>query len=90
VSEQTRYHHISSGIVTARPEWLEAVKAQLATMHGIEVHASDRNRIIIVIEGSSAGEVGDCLAAISVMDGVVAASLVFEHIEREEAARHVL
>ena len=70
------------------PGKLDAVRAQLGTMPDVEIHGGDRNRIIVVIEGSSAGEVGDRLAAISVMDGVVAASLVFEHIEREEVANH--
>ncbi len=86
--EQPRCHHISSAVVSALPGKLEAVRAQLATMPDVEIHGCERNRIIVVIEGSSAGEVGDRLAAISVMEGVVAANLVFEHIEREEVASH--
>jgi nitrate reductase NapD len=88
VPERPRYHHVSSAIVSALPGKLEAVRAQLETMPDLEIHGCERNRIIVVIEGGSAGEVGDRLAAISVMEGVVAANLVFEHIEREEVASH--
>jgi nitrate reductase NapD len=88
VPERTRYHHVSSAIVSALPGKLEAVQAQLAAMPDVEIHGCERNRIIVVIEGTSAGEVGDRLAAISVMEGVVTANLVFEHIEREEVASH--
>jgi nitrate reductase NapD len=84
VPERTRYHHVSSAVISALPGKLEAVRAQLASMPNLEIHGCERNRIIVVIEGSSAGQVGDSLAAISVMEGVIAANLVFEHIEREE------
>lgn len=86
--ERTRYHHVSSVIVSALPGKLDSVRAQLAAMPDVEIHACERNRIIVVIEGNSAGNVGDRLAAISVMEGVVAANLVFEHIEREEVGNH--
>ena len=86
--ERPRYHHVSSAIVSALPGKLDAVWARLATMPDVEIYGCERNRIIVVLEGSSAGEVGNRLAAISVMDGVVTANLVFEHIEREEVASH--
>jgi periplasmic nitrate reductase NapD len=86
--ETQSFHHISSAVVSALPSQVDAVKAQLATMPQVEIHASERNRIVVVIEGKSAGEVGDRLAAIALMEGVVAANLVFEHIEKEEAASH--
>jgi nitrate reductase NapD len=88
VPERTRFHHVSSAIVSALPGKLDAVRAHLATMSDVEIHACEHNRIIVVIEGSRASQVGDRLAAISVMEGVVAANLVFEHIEREEIANH--
>ena len=34
-----------------------------------------------MIEGSSGGELGDLLTAIGNLDGVIAANMVFEHVE---------
>ena len=36
---------------------------------------------MIVLEGSSTGVIGDRLAAISLIDGVLSANMVFEQIE---------
>lgn len=77
-------YHISSAVVVARPAMQDAVVAVLRGMQNVEVHAWERGRIVIVIEGRSAGELGDRLTEISQLDGVVAANMVFEHIETEE------
>ena len=50
-------------------------------MNGPEVRASENGRIVIVIEGSSGGELGGVLTAIGNLDGVIAANMVFEHVE---------
>jgi len=76
-------HHISSAVVLARPERREEVAARLAKLADVEVHVSETSRIVITIEGASSGELGETLAAISVMDGVLAANMVFEHSEEE-------
>jgi len=78
-------HHISSAVVLALPARLEEVGGRLATMPGVEVHASEGSRIVITIEGTSSGALGETLTAISVMDGVLAANMVFEHAEEEKA-----
>jgi nitrate reductase NapD len=74
-------HHISSAVVLALPARREEVARQLAAMPGVEVHAGDGSRIVITIEGPTSGMLGETLAAISVMDGVLAANMVFEHVE---------
>ena len=38
----------------------------------------------VTIEGYSTGELGDRLTEIGLMDGVLAANMVFEHAEEEE------
>lgn len=78
-------HHISSAVVLALPERREQVSAHLVTMPGVEVHASEGSRIVITIEGPSSGKLGETLTTISVMDGVLAANMVFEHAEGREA-----
>jgi nitrate reductase NapD len=78
-------HHISSAVVLVLPERREEVSRQLARMRGVEVHAGEGSRIVITIEGPTSGKLGETLTTISVMDGVLAANMVFEHAEDQEA-----
>lgn len=78
-------HHISSAIVVTRPELAERLCADLAGIEGVEVHAHDGGKIVVVIEGPHAGALGETLIGISAMDGVLAAHMVFEQaLDMEE------
>lgn len=79
-----RYHHISSAVVTVLPGRMEDVLSAIAGMDGPEIRAHDGNRIVVIIEGASAGELGGLLTTIGALAGVVAANMVFEHIEELE------
>lgn len=81
-------HYISSAVVLTRPAAMDGVAALIAGMDGVEVHAAVGGKIVVVIEGASSGMLGDRLAQISVLDGVMAANMVFEHMETEEATGH--
>lgn len=78
-------HHISSAVVLAHPERRAELSRRLAGMRGVEVHASEGSRVVITIEGPTSGMLGETLTAISAMDGVLAANMVFEHAEDLEA-----
>lgn len=78
-------HHISSAVVLALPERRAEVSARLAKMTGVEVHVGEGARIVITIEGPTSGMLGEALTTISLMDGVLAANMVFEHAEGQEA-----
>lgn len=78
-------YHISSAVIMVLPAMQEAVLAQLDDMANVEVHAHQGNKIVVVIEGTSTGILGNCLSEISTLDGVIAANMVFEHVETEEA-----
>ena len=80
---ETRRHHISSAVIAARPGHLDAVLEALAGFDNVEVHGADKGKIVVVIEGPSTGVLGDALMRISVLDGVIAANMVFEHVELE-------
>ncbi|MGO4839852.1 chaperone NapD [Rhizobiaceae sp. 2RAB30] len=43
--------------------------------------------MVVVMEGGSAGELGAQLTALGALDGVVAANMVFEHIEEMEGSQ---
>lgn len=78
-------HHISSAVVITRPELVETVKQRLESIDGVEVHGSAQGKIVVVIEGPTAGHLGEILIRISAMDDVIAAHMVFEQaiVEQE-------
>lgn len=78
-------HHISSAVVVAFPERRHELSKRLAEIAGVEVHAGEGSRIVVTIEGSSSGMLGETLVRISAMDGVISANMVFEHIDEGEA-----
>ena len=78
-----RQHHISSAVIVTKPGGIADVLAVLAGFDNVEVHGADKGKIVIVIEGPSTGVLGDTLMRISVLDGVIAANMVFEHVEME-------
>jgi nitrate reductase NapD len=81
---ERRQHHISSAVIAVKPEHADSVHAVLAGLANVEVHGADKGKIVIVIEGPSTGVLGDTLMRISTLDGVIAANMVFEHVELEE------
>lgn len=81
---ERRLHVISSAVIMVRPGAEQAVVASLAALPETEVVAAERNKIVVVLEGAGRGEVGSRLAAISLMQGVLTANMVFEHVEEEE------
>ena len=80
---ERRQHHISSAVIATRPGAADGVLATLGDFGNVEVHGADRGKIVIVIEGPSTGVLGDTLMRISLLDGVIAANMVFEHVEIE-------
>lgn len=85
--EERRYHHISSAIVAVMPSRIAEVVEAIARMGGPEIRACENGRIVVVIEGSSGGELAELLTAIGNLDGVIAANMVFEHIEELRGRR---
>ena len=77
-------YHISSAVVATMPDSTEAVIAALQGMENVEIHGQGGGKIVVVIEGGSTGALGECLSRISLLDGVISANMVFEHVEMEE------
>lgn len=84
MSRKTGRYHVSSAVVTVLPLRLEAVLAALAALENVEVHGEGNGKIVIVIDGTSTGMLGDTLTHISTLDGVMAANMVFEHVDIQE------
>ncbi|QRM57139.1 chaperone NapD [Sinorhizobium sp. BG8] len=81
---EARRHHISSAVIATKPDRFADVLAVLDRFDNVEVHAADKGKIVVVIEGSSTGALGDTLMRLSILDGVIAANMVFEHVDMEE------
>ena len=71
--------HIASAVVKTRPTDQEAVSATIA-----DVHAVDHGGIIVVLEARQHRDLATTLDHIAGLDGVLSATLVFEHAEPEE------
>jgi periplasmic nitrate reductase NapD len=79
--------HISSALVLAFPDQRPAIIERISEMPHTEVHGIENGKIIVVLEGASVGEIGERLTTISLMDGVLAANLVFEQLCEPDSER---
>ena len=81
--------HIASAIISVLPARQDAVARQVSVIPGVEVRQQAPSKIIIVLEGTDSGEIGSKLIEIAGMEGVLAANLVFEHVEpAQEPGEH--
>ena len=81
---ERRLHVISSAVVLARPSRTAGIAAALAQLPGTELHAAEGSRMVVLIEGPSRRAVGDVLTRIALIDGVLAANMVFEQTDEDE------
>lgn len=81
--------HIASLLVHVRPGRLGAVRAALSGTEGVEIHAEQDGKLVVVVEGPHEGWIADRMTEMQLMDGVLSAVLVFHHAEAaDEAAPH--
>ena len=74
--------HLASILVHARPEILPDLEAALTRLPGVESHGSNSaGKLILTVETRSDAELMERITRIETADGVVAASLVFHHVE---------
>lgn len=74
--------NISGVIVRARPENLAAVRARLAAIAGVEVHAAtDDGRLIVTVEEADDRLLADAVLGLNNVPGVLAASMVYHQYD---------
>jgi periplasmic nitrate reductase NapD len=74
--------HISSLVVHTRPERVPAIMAGIGAINGAEVHGGqDTGKLIVTLETDTESQVVERINAIQLLDGVLAATLVFHHFE---------
>lgn len=78
---------IASILVQARPEALDEVEASIEAIGGAEIHNRDqRGKLVVVVEGGGQDPVGSALTRISLLPGVISATLVFHATDVDEDA----
>jgi nitrate reductase NapD len=77
-ADDGRVTYVSSVVVSTLPQRLKHVSAQLALIMGVEVVAIHNHKFVLLLEASGRDAIGALLAQISLLDGVLSASLVFE------------
>ncbi|MDR7036009.1 nitrate reductase NapD [Methylobacterium sp. BE186] len=75
--------HVSGLVVHVRPERAAGARAALECMPGVEIHAEAAGKLIVTLETDSDAEIVTSLNAISLLDGVMSAALVFHHFEAD-------
>lgn len=76
--------NISSVIVIPHPEQVETVVGELGRISGVEIAAvSPEGKIIVTLEAEGDRETVQIYEAISVMDGVMSAAMVYHQKEDE-------
>jgi nitrate reductase NapD len=72
--------NISSVIVRARPDKLAGVRHGITTIPGVEIHAdSGDGRIVVTVEDGDNHSVPESIVKLHNLDGVIAASLVYQY-----------
>ena len=74
--------HISSLVVHSHPDRVQAILKTLRTIEGAEVHGgADTGKLIVTLETDTESQVVERINAIQLLEGVLAATLVFHHFE---------
>jgi periplasmic nitrate reductase NapD len=78
-SERHGTTEIASILVQARPERLEAAARAIEALPGAQIYSRDpKGKLVVVLEASDVGSIGESLNVISLMPDVVTAALVFQ------------
>ena len=73
--------HIASLVVLARPELLEAVKANLRLLDSLELHQeSAAGKLVVVLEATDEHQILQRIDQINNLPGVLNAALIYHEI----------
>ncbi|WP_095195085.1 chaperone NapD [Pseudomonas sp. Irchel 3A7] len=73
--------HIASLVILARPELLEAVKANLRLLDGVELHQeSTAGKLVVVLETTHENQILQRIEQINNLPGVLNAALIYHEI----------
>ena len=74
--------HITSLVVHVLLKALEQVVVGIVKIKGAQIHGSHpAGKLVITLEARHARDILDCVSQIEQLDGVINASLVYQHVE---------
>jgi nitrate reductase NapD len=74
--------HISSLVVHSHPNRVRSIIESIGLIEGAQVHGGmDTGKLIVTLETDTESQVVERINAIQLLDGVLAATLVFHHFE---------
>jgi len=77
---------ISGLVLQTRPEDTEGLRRRLDGLDGVEVHAvTDEGRLVVTVDQPDDGKAAETLQRLQAMDGILSASLVYNHLEQDPA-----
>ena len=77
-------YNICGVVVRSHHERADAIREVLLRMPGVEIHASDSGRTVLTVEDDDYRRLGDTLAQIQLVDGVLSASLVYQYSDQHD------
>ncbi len=77
--------NISGVMVQVAPAKIDQVKAALLALRGVDIPVEDEEgRLVVIIEENGAAAAGEALMKMQSIEGVLSASLVYQHVADEE------
>lgn len=72
--------NISSVVIRANPDKIDALQAALRALPGVEIHAvTAEARLAVTLEDSSSGRAADTYLALHELPGVLAVTLIYQY-----------
>jgi nitrate reductase NapD len=76
--ERSTVLEIASILVQARPERLDAAAHAIEALPGTQIYSRDpKGKLVVVVEATDVGRIGEILNTISLLSDVLTAALVF-------------
>ncbi|GAB4172652.1 MAG: hypothetical protein OHK0026_07340 [Rhodocyclaceae bacterium] len=73
---------IASLVVSAAPQFIDSVRAQLRAIPGLDLHGEDDNgRFVVTLEDGEAYRVEDSIEALNGIEGVMSVALVYKYCD---------
>lgn len=77
-------YHVCGVLLMSRPEHAAVVERALQELPGVELHANDRGRMVVTVEGTEYSHCADMITELATLDGVASSSLVYHQIDTAE------
>lgn len=76
-------YHVASYVVLTRPENAARIADQINQVPGLEVHASEKGKLIVTAEAENTAKLADLAGVMELMDLVLQVAPVYHEFTRE-------